>query len=86
MSKPAERGRLAHLHARLAEVLAEGLEHKDEEGKSDIGILRLTAAFLKDNDITCDDDTGDERNEQLERLNTLRRQRTVASTPMDELH
>lgn len=52
----------------------------------DLGVMRLTAAFLKDNDITCDDDQGDTRNEQLEKLNELRKVRTVASTPMDELH
>ena len=84
--KPAQRSKLAQLHAKLADVLAEGLEFKDDEGRSDIGVMRLTAAFLKDNDITCDDDTGEERNAQLDRLNEMRRTRTVASTPMDELH
>ncbi len=84
--KPAQRSKLAQLHAKLADVLADGLEWTDEEGKADIGVMRLTAAFLKDNDITCDDDTGDTRNAQLDRLNEMRRTRTVASTPMDELH
>lgn len=86
MTKPAQRSKLAQLHAKLADVLADALELTDEEGKADIGILRLTAAFLKDNDVTCDDDTGDDKNEQLERLNALRKARTVATTPMDELH
>jgi len=94
MSKTAPRGRLAGLHAKITDVLTEALEcvGTDEDGSpravsgDDLAVLRLTTAFLKDNDITCDDEENGEKNEKMERLAEMRDKRKVASTPMDTAH
>jgi len=94
MSKTAPRGRLATLHAKITDVLTDALEcvGLDDDGEKravsgdDLAVLRLTTAFLKDNDITCDDEDTGEKNEKMARLAEMRDKRKVASTPMDAVH
>ena len=95
MSKTAPRGRLAGLHAKITDVLTEALEcigASDEDGEKaeitseDLALLRLTTAFLKDNDVTCDDEETGEKDAKMQRLAEMRQKRTVASTPMDVAH
>jgi len=50
-SKRASEKALADLHAKLAEVLKEGLEFKDEDGKPNPALLNVARQFLKDNKI-----------------------------------
>jgi len=94
MSKTASRGRLATLHAKITDVLTDALDavgHENDEGTleytgEDMAILRLTTAFLKDNEVFCDDEETGEKDAKMQRLAEMRQKRTVASTPMDTAH
>lgn len=49
--KRASEQALSELHAKLAEVLKEGLAFKDEDGKPNPALLNVARQFLKDNKI-----------------------------------
>lgn len=50
MSKASEKA-LSDLHAKLAEVLMEGIKTKDADGKYNSSLLSVARAFLRDNHI-----------------------------------
>lgn len=82
--------KLASLHQRLADVLGEYLSTIDTEDTEAIApnvqVMKLTAAFLKDNNITADLDNSEDRDAVAEKLAALKGRRTVASTPVDMLN
>ena len=56
MSKPAAYGKMASLHAKLADVMEEMLDDalKSDGLPLDAASIGTISKFLKDNEITCD--------------------------------
>lgn len=44
---------LGDLHDKVAKVLSDQLDHRDEEGKADPRTLAVAVKFLKDNNVTA---------------------------------
>ncbi|BEP42099.1 hypothetical protein [Variovorax sp. V15] len=65
-SKRASEKALAELHAKLAEVLKEGLAFKDEDGKPNPALLNVARQFLKDNKIEAEAPKGSPLGELME--------------------
>ena len=53
-AKRASDQALSDLHAKLAEVLTEGLGIRDDEGKPNAALLNVARQFLKDNRIEAE--------------------------------
>lgn len=79
MSKPAAYGRMASLHAKLAEVMEEMLDDalRSDGLPLDAASIGTISKFLKDNEITCDPADKEDMNALREKFSRARRSGSV---------
>ena len=79
MSKPAAYGKMASLHAKLAEVMEEMLDDalRSDGLPLDAASIGTISKFLKDNEITCDPADKEDMNALREKFSRARRSGSV---------